>query len=149
MAHRTRRERWGWWTLVVVGALITLNGLALAFIVTSPSTFESDTGADREAVAQEYPGVVEELDARGVTLAILLAGFGLLMLVVALGGLKEGPAWAWRASWVPLALFLVVAVRAFVGGNPEIGGFYLFWSVSTLVGLVLARPPGEGRAQAG
>lgn len=108
-SSQSRIAKWGWGILLVVSALLVLNGAVLFFI-------------ERE----------------GQTLWIVLASFGLLALVAALGGFRHGSRWAWNAMWVLVGMLAVVGVRALVGGQ-SFGLWYLFIAAMGLVGQLLAR----------
>jgi hypothetical protein len=111
---QSRTAKWGWGILLVSSALLVLNGVFLFF-----------------------------LEQEGQTLFILLAGFGLLTLVVSLGGFRHGSRWAWNALWVLVVVLAVIGVRALVEGQ-SFALWYLFLAAVALVGQVLAY---RGRAR--
>ena len=106
---QSRTAKWGWGILLVVSALLVLNGAFLFFY-----------------------------EQEGQTLFILLAGLGLLALVVSWGGFRTGSRWAWNALWVLVGLLAMIGVRALVGGE-SFSLWYLFIAAMGLVGQLLAR----------
>jgi hypothetical protein len=105
---QSRTAKWGWGILLVVSALLVLNGAFLFFY-----------------------------EQEGQTLWIVLASFGLLALVVSVEGFRHGSRWAWNALWVLVGMLAVVGVRALVGGE-SFGLWYLFIAAMGLVGQLLA-----------
>ena len=135
-----KTQKWGWGILLVVSALLALNGVALYFISASPSTFEQDTGVSMAEVQQAFPTVADYVVREGQITSMLLAALGTLALVVALGGYRNGSRWAWNAMWVLAgALAAFSAGFALAAGRLDIGGFYLVLAAVTLVGQLLAR----------
>jgi lysylphosphatidylglycerol synthetase-like protein (DUF2156 family) len=134
----SRTSKWGWGILVVLAILLVLNGVALYFISAWPSTFEQDTGVSMSEVRQTFPTVVDQVVRGGQTTSILLAGFGLLALVVAVEGFRHASRWAWNAMWILVAMMAVVGVRATVMGQ-VFGLYYLVIGAVALVGQLLAR----------
>jgi hypothetical protein len=142
MVTRTvaKTQNWGWGILIVVSALLALNGVALYFISASPATFEQDTGVPISEVRQVFPTVADHIVREGQIISMSLASLGLLAFVVALGGYRNGSPWAWNAMWV-LAGTLAAFSAGFIliAGRLDIGAFYLVLATVTLVGQLLAR----------
>ena len=137
---QSRTSKWGWSILVLVSALILINGVALYFISASPSTFEQDTGVSMSEVRQTFPSVADHIVEQGKLISFLLAAFGLLALVVAIEGFRHGPRWAWSATWVLVAMLTGIFVLTLVvGGRLDIGGFYLSLAAIAFAGQLLAR----------
>lgn len=110
---------WGWRILVIVSALLILNGVGLyAFIV--------ETHTER-------------------TIGVLLAAFGALSLVVALEGLRSGTRWAWNTMWVVVASLVAVGAHTLRGDRLDVPATYLVLAAVALVGQILARK-GVGQA---
>ena len=105
---QSRIAKWGWGILFVVSALLVLNGAFLLFY-----------------------------EQEGQSLFILLAGFGLLSLVVSLGGYRHGSRWSWNALWVLVGMLAVIGVPALVAGQ-DFALWYLFLAAVALVGQLLA-----------
>jgi hypothetical protein len=112
--------KWGWGILLVISALLALDGAIWYFI---------------------GPNIIH---ARLV--AVLLLALGMLALLVALEGYRNGSPWAWYSSWI-----LVVALLA-VGGIEVGEGEYLFGflmlglAVVAFAGQLLARKDLSSRA---
>ena len=137
---RTRAQRWGWGIVIAVSAFMVLGGVGLYFLSASPTVFEQDTGVPMAEVRQTYPTVVDQVVREGQNISILLAGFGLLALAVAVEGFRHGSPWAWNAAWVLVAWLVVGGLQALlIGGRPYIGGAYLALAVLTVAGQLLAR----------
>jgi|GEM_PF-1393967 len=137
---QSRTAKWGWGILIALSAMLALNGVALYFISASPATFEQDTGVPIDEVKEVFPTVAEHVVREGQGLSIMLAGLGLLALVVALAGYRHRSHWAWNAMWVLVATLTFSSVWAFGGGGRlDIGGFYAGLATVALVGQLLAR----------
>lgn len=121
----------------MLSAFLVLNGVGLFFIESSLSAFEQDTGVPLSEFRQAYPTVANHIAREGQTISILLAGLGLLALVVSLGGLRHHSRWAWNAIWVLVGVLAGLGVRALVGGQP-FGLISLFVAAVALVGQLLA-----------
>ncbi len=110
---RTTMAKWGWGILVVISALLALDGAVWYFV---------------------GPNIIH---ARLV--AVLLLALGMLALLVALEGYRNGSSWAWYSSWI-----LVLALLA-VGGIEVREEEYLFGflmlglAAVAFVGQLLAR----------
>ncbi|MBI2917495.1 MAG: hypothetical protein HYY01_05820 [Chloroflexi bacterium] len=139
-SRRTRTQKWGWGILIVVSAVLVLNGVGLYFLSASPTTFEQDTGVPIAEVRQAYPTVADQVVREGQNISILSAAFGVLTLLVALEGFRHGSRWAWNATWVLVGWLVVGGLQALVvGGRLDIGGFFLAFAAVALVGQLLAR----------
>lgn len=135
----SRGGKRGWGILVVVSVLLALNGVALFFMSADPTIFEQDTGVPMAEVAQTYPSVAEHVVREGQLTSIMLAGLGLLALVVALEGYRHGSQWAWNAIWVVVGILGVVVVFIGIQGRFDIAAFYLIFAALAVVGQWLAR----------
>ena len=140
VSSRPNVAKWGWGILLVVSALLVLNGVALYFISASPTTFEQDTGVSMAAVRQAFPTVADHVVREGQIISVLLASMGLMAVVVALEGYRVGNRWAWMAMWILVGMLAFFAFGFLVSADrPDIGGFYLLLVAVTLVGQLLAR----------
>ena len=90
VSSRPNVAKWSWGILLVVSALLVLNGVALYFISASPTTFEQDTGVSMAAVRQAFPTVADHVVREGQIISVLLASMGLMAVVVALEGYRVG-----------------------------------------------------------
>ncbi len=112
-AGRTRAARWGWGILLTVSGLLTLNGVLLYLVI------------------DESPQVQ--------TTSILVGGFGLLALIVALEGFRQAPRWAWNGMWVVVATLALVGLHILsVGDRIDVGVWYLALGAIALAGQLLA-----------
>ena len=136
---QSRAAKWGWGILLVVSALLVLNGVSLFFVSASPSTFERDTGVPMSEVRQAFPTVVDEVVVVGQSISILLAAMGLISLMVAWEGFRHQSRWAWNTLWVLFGMLLVAGLKSVLSeGRVDIGGIYLALASVTLVGQLLA-----------
>jgi hypothetical protein len=109
----TAAGRWGWRILVGVAGLLALNGVALyAFIV--------DTHQEQ-------------------TIGLLVAGHGILALLVAVAGLRGADRWAWNASWALVATLGAIGLHMLRGDRADLVLTYGFLAAVALTGQLLAR----------
>jgi hypothetical protein len=138
--EQSKTAKWGWGILIVLSAMLALNGVALYFISASPFTFLQNTGVPVDEVKEAFPTVAEHVVREGQGISIMLAGLGLMALVVALTGYRHRSRWAWNAMWVLVGTLAFSSVWAFGGGGRlDIGGFYAGLAAIGLVGQLLAR----------
>jgi len=131
--------KWGWSILLVISALLVLNAVAVFFMSARPSTFERDTGLPMSGVSEMFPTVVEEVVGASQNLSILLAGIGLITLMLAWEGLRHRSRWAWNTLWVLFGTLAVAGLKsALLSGRTDIGSLYIGLAAVTLVGLLLA-----------
>ena len=136
---QSRVSKWGWGILLVISALLVLNGVAVFFISARPSTFEGDTGVPMSEVREMFPTVVDEVVGAGQNLSILLAGIGLITVMLAWEGFRRRSRWAWNTLWVLFGTLAVAGLKsALLSGRPDIGSLYIGLAAVTLVGLLLA-----------
>lgn len=109
----SKTSRIGWGILVLLAALIGLNGIALYLFIV-------DTQVER-------------------TIGVLLTGFAALAFIVALEGFRHGTLWAWNATWVVVASCAAIGVHALRSDRIDLSVFYLLLAGAALVGLLLAR----------
>lgn len=126
--------------LVALAALLVLNAGWLFFGVTTPAVVEADTGVAAAELAAAYPGVAAELDARGRTIAILLAGVSLMALLAALGQLGNGAVGGRAPLWTFVATLAGLGVHGLTAGNTTVGGLYLVFGLLVAVALASSAP---------
>lgn len=137
----TRRA--GWAILLVVGALLALNGVTW-FRIGPQVTLEYPLEVEQVPVAEfrrEHPKVVEHIGFNAREIAIWYAAFGAMSMIVAAEGLRRGTRWAWiAASVVPTVLILAgLSYGIWLElGFANLGRVVI--GLVALVGLVLARP---------
>lgn len=107
-----RAARWGWGLLVTLSALLALNGLMLYFFIADSYLMR--------------------------TVSLMEIGLGLLALVVAWEGFRQGTRWAWRAIWVLVALLAALGLHILLGGDIGVSVWYLSLAAVALLGQLLA-----------
>jgi hypothetical protein len=145
----TGSRRVGWWILVVVSALVLLNGVTWFFM--GPGAMVSYTaetsGMSAEVYEQTFPEAAAHQARNTRQVAVWWAAFGAMALIVSIEGLRHGTRWAWNAMWAePAALIGIGLVYTFGVGQLAIDniGFGSI-GVVALIGQILARPWAKGR----
>lgn len=82
--EQSRTAKWGWGILILLSALLVLNGAGWFFVGPSLAFFEMDTGVSLEEFRQAYPTVTRNMATNARQVAIWFLGFGALALLVAL-----------------------------------------------------------------
>jgi hypothetical protein len=136
-SNRSRAAKWGWGILLVVSALVVLNGLGWFFMGPSLATFEQDTGVPLADFKGAYPTVAGLVSLQARNTSILLAGLGLLGLAAALAG-QRGGGWPRWSGWAFVATLLGVGLSELAAGA-LFGLAYLVLGVVALAGKLLAR----------
>jgi amidase len=132
------------WIILAVAASLTLLGSLVSLSNAYFSGQERIAGVTLERLADGNPDVVTALRARRATAASYAAGFGALLLVLALGPYRRGDAWAW---WTVLVgtlteTLLAMARVPFLGTRSGAGTALVTLIV---VGLALALDARRGR----
>ncbi|HEX6304630.1 MAG TPA: hypothetical protein VFZ76_10605 [Anaerolineales bacterium] len=130
--------KWGWGILLAISVLVTLNGVGWFFIGPTLSTFEQDSGVPLAEFEGAYPTVAGLVSLQARNTAILLAGFGLLALAVALAGRRGSAGWPRWAGWAFVATLAGIGLSELAAGA-GFGLFYLALGVAALAGKFLAR----------
>lgn len=138
-----RTQKIGRWILILVSALMVLNGIGWFF--AGPARTLSYTaeiaGMSEEAFSERYPQLVEGLAKNRRQVAVWYAAFGSMALIVSLSGFGDGSRWAWTATWLVPAAPIAIGIVYMPGGRLDaesavllaVGGF-------ALLGQLLARP---------
>ena len=108
-----RTVKWGWGLLVTLSALLALNGLALYFFIADSHLMQ--------------------------TVSLMEIGVGLLALVVAWEGFRQGTRWAWKAIWVLVALLATLGLHMLLRGDAGVSLWYLSLAGVALFGQLLVR----------
>lgn len=134
---QSRIAKWGWGTLIVLSALLALNGAGWFFAGPSAmqANFAEDIGMTADEFMETYPSAAAGIAANARQVAIWYLAFGLLALVVTLEGFRHGSRWAWNATWILLAALIAVGVIEL----PGFGIVLLILAAITLVSQLLAR----------
>lgn len=140
----TRSQKAGWVILLVISAMLILNGLVWFF--SGPGVNVSYTaevaGIPTEEFTGLYPEVEKHLARNARQMAVWFAAFGSMALIVTREGFRHGTRWAWHATWaVPAALIAIglvytVGVGELAFDNVGFGSI----GVVALIGQLLARP---------
>lgn len=128
---QSRAAGWGWDILLVVSALLLLNGIAWFFL--GPEAERADLSALE--FSQLYPEIADQMGKNAQQVAIWYMAFGSLALLVALEGFRNGSLWAWYTLWVMIAALVAVGML-YVGG---FGAGLLVLAAFALIGMFLAR----------
>lgn len=138
---QTRIHKIGWGILVVISALFVLNGVSWFFAGPGEniSYLESSRGVPMEEFIKSYPAVEQHLARNARQLAVWMAAFGLLALVVALEGYRHETRWAWYATWILVAAPIAVGLVYLPGGELGFANIGLLAIAGiTLLGQILA-----------
>ena len=138
---RTRTHKWGWGILMGVSVLLMLAGLS--WYVSLPQMLLENIveygNLEPGALMQGKPTAFDviTLIARGYGAGY--AALGLLGLLVALEGYRNGTRWAWMVMWVLVFVYIALAGIFMLPGDyaPGIGSLVL--ALVALVGMLLAR----------
>ena len=128
------RTRWGWRILMLVGALMLLDGAWLFVAGGSGDVFAADTGVGMAEVQEAYPSVVDVMNRRGRLLGLLVAGLGLVTVVASSGRRTSDARNAVGAVGVTS---LAVATYVLSAGNVEVGVVYLVFGALAVGGVAL------------
>lgn len=139
----SRADKWGWGILLVVSAMLVLNGLGWFFVGPTLSTFEQDTGVSVSEFRQAYPTVAGSIATNARQVAIWFMAFGLLALLLALEGLRHGSQRARTAMWILVVAPAAVGVNVLAGGQSPFGIGMLGVATIALVGQLLTRLEGQ------
>jgi hypothetical protein len=102
--NQSRLAKWGWVILLVISALLALNGVLWFFLGPQQVV------ASLEEFPQAYPSIAPQMATNARQVAIWFMSFGLLALLVALKGYRHGSRWAWYATWNLVALLTAIGV---------------------------------------
>lgn len=142
---QSRAARWGWGILLGLSALLIFAGIN--WFITLPD-LALENIAERTSlepagfmIGESSAFDVITLIARGYGAGY--AALGLLALLVALEGYRNGTRWAWMAMWVLVIAFTALGASFTIsaeGVNPHpLGIGSLAFAVVALVGQMLAR----------
>lgn len=138
----SRLAKAGWIVLLAMSALLILAGIS--WFLGLPQM-----GLDNIAeYASLAPSVLNQGEPSAADVFTMIArgygagytALGLMALLVALEGYRNGTRWAWSVMWVLAAAFAALAGTFLLAGeSPALSLGILFPAVLTLVGLLLAR----------
>ena len=138
---KSRAAKWGWGMLIGVSALLILAG---QFWYRSLPQMLLENVAE---YGNLEPGVLMQGEPSAFDVIALIArgygagyaALGLMALLVAIEGYRNGTSWAWTAMWVLVLALMAIAGIFILPGDyaPGLGTFAL--AVVALVGMLLAR----------
>lgn len=131
---QSRSRTWGWRVLMLVAALIALNGFAWFFVGPDFMVTDVANGIGTEVAEFEdtFPALVEDIVANQRQVAIYLVAIGSMGFLAALAGNRERGRWPWRITWVLVAIPAALAAT----GLGAVGGFVFAMILLALVALV-------------
>jgi cell division protein FtsW (lipid II flippase) len=136
------------WILLVVAAGLTILGSLVSASVALRGTGEAIGPISLEELSAGREGVSTALRARRLTAAAYAAGFGVLLLSIAVAPYRRGEAWAWWAVLAGvLTLVLLALARVPVLGTRTGAGAPVI--MLAVVGLALLLDVGRLRRAAG
>jgi hypothetical protein len=139
---KSRVGKFGWAILLVMSAALVYYGI---FWFSRGPNITLTNIAEPTSLA---PDDFQQGDPSAYTIITLVArqhaignvALGVLALLVAWKGYRQSSRWAWRAAWVLVLNFLLVAVTFIMaGGLAPISLGFLSLGVVALVGQLLAR----------
>lgn len=109
---QTRLQKIGWWILIVITGLLTLNGVVWYFVGPgmSASYAAQITNMPPDAFTGLYPQLVHHLGDNAQQTGVLYAAFGLMGWIAAVEGVRRGTRWAWMVTWVAVAAPIVAGL---------------------------------------
>jgi hypothetical protein len=140
--NQNRTAKLGWGILVGMSALLILAGFG--WLLGLPQ-MAADNIAEH---ARLDPGIFMQGDPSALdVIAVIARGYGagylalgVMALLVALEGYRNGLRWSWRVMWVLAAAFAALAVIFLLAGETyALSLGILSLAVIALVGLLLAR----------
>jgi hypothetical protein len=149
--RRTKTSKWGWGILLGVSVLLTLLGIfwymGLPEMALENIAERTSLGPDGFMMGDSSAFDIITLIARGYGAGY--AALGLMALLVALEGYRNGTRWAWRVMWVLVLAYATIAgIFLLAGETYALSLGVLGIAVVALFGLLLAHkglslPAGE------
>lgn len=131
---KSKSSTWGWRVLLLVAALIALNGFTWLFV--GPDAMVSDMadgiGTGVADFEDAYPAIVEDVVANQRQVAIYLVAIGSMGFLAALAGNRERRRWPWRITWILAAVPAALAAT----GLGAVSGFVIAMILLALLALV-------------
>lgn len=140
--RQTRTARWGWGILLVMSTLLILAGTGWYFSLPEMAleniSERTNLGPDGFMLGKPSAFDIITLIARGYGAGY--AVLGLMALLVALDGFRNGRRWTWMAMWVLVLAYAAIAVIFLLAGETyALSLGVLSLAVITVVGQLLAR----------
>ena len=141
--NRSRAASWGWGILLVTTTLFALNGISWIFF--GPDAVVANTAENIGVSVTEfegaYPAAVDEITVNQYQVATYLVAIGAMGFLAALAGYRLRYRWAWRITWVLVAIPGALVVSGLAAGLGVAGflAMMLLLAIIALVGQLLAR----------
>ncbi len=112
MKSRDRSPPLLWLGFLVIGSLNLVDGLILAIFGASA---EQDTirrllGTTWDELSKSSPAFAHFVNIQSTIIGLLLLGFSLFIVIVAVTGYRRGHKWAWYAMWNAPVYYTVVSL---------------------------------------
>jgi len=145
---QSRAARWGWGILLGVSALLILVGLNWYFGLPEMAleNIAERTSLEPDGFMVGKPSAFDiiTLIARGYGAGYV--ALGLMALLIALEGYRNGTRWAWRIMWVLVLAYTAIAGIFLLAGETYVLSFgVLAFAVIAVVGLLLSSKKLGGR----
>jgi hypothetical protein len=139
---RSKTAKWGWGILFIMSALLILAGIGWYFGLPEMAleNIAERTSLEPDGFMVGKPSAFDiiTLIARGYGAGY--AVLGLMALLVALEGYRNGTRWAWMAMWVLVLAYATIAgIFLLAGETYALSLGVLAFVLVTVVGLPLAR----------
>jgi hypothetical protein len=139
---RSKTAKWGWGILFIMSALLILAGIGWYFGLPEMAleNIAERTSLEPDGFMVGKPSAFDiiTLIARGYGAGY--AVLGLMALLVALEGYRNGTRWAWMAMWVLVLAYATIAgIFLLAGETYALSLGVLAFVLITVVGLLLAR----------
>lgn len=138
----SRSAKWGWGILFGMSVLLTLAGISwlLGLPQMALENIAAYAGLETGIFMLGKPSAFDVIAVIARGYGAGYTALGLMALLVAVEGLRNGTRWAWRVMWVLAAAFAALAGIFLLAGESYALSFgVLSFAVITLVGLLLAR----------
>lgn len=132
----------GWVILLGMSVLLILAGISWLFGLPQMAleNIAEYASLDSSVFMQGEPSAFDVIAVIARGYGVGYTALGLMALLVALEGYRNGSRWAWRVMWVLAATFAALAgIFLLAGESYALSLGILSLAVITLVGLLLAR----------
>ena len=152
MTKTTGDTRGGWLVFLAVGAFNVFQGayLALAGGESVQGSIQSIVGVPWSELVQSAPSTAAYINDLLMIVGLFLAALGLMTVVVAATGYRQGHVWAWYTMWLVPAFYSITAVVLYAKGEVYFSddlSFELFAFLLAISFLVQALESSEFRAR--
>jgi hypothetical protein len=99
-----------WLGFLVLGALSLVDGILLGVFGAEAvqGTIQDQLGTSWQEFSAASPVTAQYVNTLVVLIGLLIAGYSLFVIVVAVTGYRKGHRWAWYAMWNPAVFFLLL-----------------------------------------